>query len=185
MYAMNDFQRQRYNRLNEIAADIVSAHTGLGNEPLLTSFQSQVGYATPKLDVRTAAFKNSKILMVREKLDGGWCLPGGWIDVGDIPSKAAERETWEESGFKVKAARLIGVYDANRFEPLDLYHSFKLVFFADIIGGNPRTSDETSEVSFFAENETPTNLSGTRTTSQNINDAFLALHDQNCPSVFD
>lgn len=184
-YSLNNYQQQRYNRLNEIAAEIISAHTEIETKNLIESFQSQVGYATPKLDVRSAAFKNNKLLMVQERIDGGWCLPGGWVDVGDMPSYAAERETLEESGFKVKAKRLIGVYDSNRIEPLNLYHSYKLVFFAEIIGGKSHTSDETTKVSFFGERELPTKLSGSRTTNQHIKDAFSALKDSTRLAVFD
>ena len=80
-------------------------------------------------------------------------MPGGWADVGDVPSLAAEREVWEEAGFRVKAQRVVGVYDANRFAPLELFHAFKIVFLCDLIDGNATPSNETSEVAFFGPDE--------------------------------
>ena len=185
MFAENDFQRQRYDRLEVIAAEIISEHTHLGHQLLVDSFQAQVGYATPKLDVRSAVFRNGKLLMVRERVADGWCMPGGWVDVGDVPSLAAVRETKEESGFDVQVTRLNGVYDTNRFEPLEVFHSYKLVFLAEIIGGEATTSMETSEVSFFEREEIPENFAGSRTTKHQINDAYAALADPSLPTVFD
>jgi hypothetical protein len=116
-YAVNDYDRQRYARLAEIAAEIIQEHSQQKQADLLALFYQQKGYATPKVDVRGAVFRNGELLMVRERMDGGWTMPGGWADVGNVPSEAAEREVWEEAGFKVKARRIIGVYDANRSGP--------------------------------------------------------------------
>ncbi len=142
-------------RLTEIAAEIISEHTGLAFTPLAQIFQAQIGYATPRVDVRGAVFQDGKLLLVRERQDGGWTMPGGWADVGDVPSEAAEREVWEEAGFRVKARKLVGVYDANRLGPLELFHAFKLVFLCELIEGEARPSSETSEVAFFSQNELP------------------------------
>ena len=184
-YAHNDFERQRHQRLTEIAAEIISAHSNLPYEPLLNLFQAQSGYATPRVDVRGAVFQDGKILLVRERLDGGWTMPGGWADVGDVPSEATEREVWEEAGFRVKASKVIGVYDANRIGPLELFHAFKIVFLCDLIEGEARPSNETSEVGFFEKDAIPTPLSGERTKPRHILDAFAALQNPHCPTVFD
>ena len=148
-YAENEWQRERYRRLLGIAAEIVNSHTDLPVDLVVESFHLQEGYATPKIDVRGAVFDNERILMVKERSDEGWTLPGGWVDVGDTPSGSVEREVFEESGYIVKATRLVGVYDANRVEPLSLYHAFKLIFLCEIIGGEPKVSSETSEVKLF------------------------------------
>ena len=185
MYAENDFQRQRYDRLAVIAAEMISAHTQIDLEALSVSFQAQVGYATPKLDVRSAVFKDDKLLMVRDRVVDGWCMPGGWADVGDVPSQAAERETKEESGFDVQVTRLIGVYDTNRFEPLEVFHAYKLVFLAEITGGEATTSNETSEVSFFGYEQIPDNFAGSRTSIRQIKDAYAVRSDPSLPAVFD
>ncbi len=184
-YAVNDFQLERYRRLTEIAAEILCSQSGLDFDPLFDSFKAQPGYATPKVDVRSAVFRDGKLLLVEERIDGGWTLPGGWADVGDTPAGAAEREVWEEAGFRVKANRLIGVYDANRLQPLEVFHAFKLVFLCDLIDGEARPSNETSKVVFFGQDEIPPVLSGERTLPRHIVDAFQAYRDSQRPAVFD
>jgi ADP-ribose pyrophosphatase YjhB (NUDIX family) len=184
-YAQDDFQRMRCRRLMDIVAMIVSANTGIDLPSLANAFKDQVGYATPKIDVRAAVFKEGKLLMVREKIDGGWTMPGGWADVGDTPAKAAEREVWEEAGFHVKARKLVGVYDANRVNPLEFFHAFKIIFLCDILDGEARPSIETTEVSFFGMDEMPANFSGERTTARHVRDAFAASKNPICDSVFD
>jgi ADP-ribose pyrophosphatase YjhB (NUDIX family) len=153
--------------------------------PLIRAFDAQVGYATPKIDVRAAVFRDQKLLLVRERIDGGWTMPGGWADVGDAPSKAAEREVWEEAGFHVKAGRVIGIYDANRMNPLEVFHAYKIVFRCDILDGECRPSNETSEVDFFGRQEIPQPFSGERTTARHIQDVFAIMNNPALPTVFD
>ncbi len=184
-YAQDEFQKDRCRRLTEIAAEMISENSDLEYLPVAAAFKEQLGYATPKVDVRAAVFDQSKLLLAREVADGGWTMPGGWADVGDVPSKAAEREVWEETGFRVRARKVIGVYDANRLAPLQLFHAFKVVFLCDLIGGEARTSRETSEVGFFGHGEIPHQLSGERTRTRHIEDAFAALQNPSIPTVFD
>ncbi len=184
-YALNEYQRQRYNRLIEIAAEIVDEHTSLGYAQVFKAFSSPIGYATPRVDVRGAVFKDQRLLLVRELSDGGWTMPGGWADVGDIPSQAAEREVLEEAGYKVKATKVVGVYDANRFGSLELFHAYKIVFLCDLISGEASPSEETSEVAFFLKNELPAVLSAERTSRRHIDDAFYCLDDASCQTIFD
>jgi 8-oxo-dGTP pyrophosphatase MutT (NUDIX family) len=152
---------------------------------LAKAYQAQVGYATPKVDVRAAIFRGEKLLMVRERADGGWTMPGGWADVGDTPSRAAEREAMEEAGYRVKARRVIGIYDANRLTPLDVFHAFKVVFHCEIIGGDAHSSSEILEVRFFGQDEIPSSLSAERTPTRIIGDAFRTLKDPDGPALFD
>ncbi len=184
-YAQDDFQRARCHRLMDIVAEIVSQASGIDLPPLAQSFKDQIGYATPKVDVRAAIFRDHKLLLVRERIDGGWTMPGGWADVGDTPSKAAEREAWEEAGFHVHARKVVGVYDANRVNPIEFFHAFKIIFLCDILDGEARTSIETSEVDFFGQDEMPANFSGERTTARHVRDAFNAWRYPDCASVFD
>jgi ADP-ribose pyrophosphatase YjhB (NUDIX family) len=186
-YAENHYQRERYRRLEAIAAEIVAEHTGVDAAALMSIFNAQVGYATPRVDVRGAVFRDAKLLMVREAQDGGWTLPGGWADVGDVPSHAAEREVWEEAGFRVKASRVVGVYDANRVGPLEIFHAFKIIFLCDLIDGEAQPSEETTEVAFFGADEfpLPEPLSGERTRPRHIADVFAARADPARPTVFD
>ena len=184
-YAENEYQRGRYRRLREIAAEIVNEHSNLEFAPLMDLYEAQVGYATPRVDVRGAAFRDGKLLLVREIQDGGWTMPGGWADVGDIPSQAAEREVWEEAGFHVKARKVVGVYDANRINPMELFHAFKLTFLCDLVDGQARPSIETSEVAFFGPDEIPSDLSVERTQPRQIVDAFAAYNNPDRPTCFD
>jgi len=184
-YAENEYQRERYLRLTQIAAEIISEHSHMAYQPLVDLYCLQDGYSTPRVDVRGAVFWDGKILLVRERQDGAWTLPGGWADVGDVPSEAAEREVWEEAGFKVKANKVIGVYDANRIPPLELFHAYKVVFLCDLVGGEAKASNETSEVAFFGPSELPLVYSGERTQPRHIADAFAAYLNPGSPTVFD
>ena len=184
-YAENEYQRERYARLSEIAAEIFTESSTLNIETLSEIFMSQNGYATPRVDVRGAVFRDEKLLFVKEIIDGGWTLPGGWADVGDTPSKAVEREVFEESGFVVRAVRVLGVYDANRFNPLDLFHAFKVVFQCEILHGDAKASSETSKVSFFGEDEIPRQLSEARSPLSMIKTAFKAQKEFNWQTEFD
>ncbi len=184
-YAVNEYDRQRYQRLQVLAGEILNRYTQVPEEQLLRFFSTQTGYATPKVDVRAAVFVDNELLMVRERSDGGWTLPGGWADVGDVPSRAAEREAWEEAGFRVQAQKVIGVYDANRSGPLELFHAYKIVYLCDLLDGRATPSVETSEVAFFAFDAIPEHLSGERTRPRHIQDAFAALNNPTLPTVFD
>lgn len=184
-YAGNEYNLERYQRLSEIAAEIISAYSDLAFQPLVGVFRQQVGYATPRIDVRGAVFQDDKLLLVRERMDGGWTMPGGWADVGDVPSQAAEREVLEESGYRVKAHKVIGVYDANRSGPLELFHAFKIVFLCELLGGEARPSYETTEVAWFARVDIPQQLSGERTKPRHILDAFTTMANPLIPTEFD
>lgn len=184
-FAVNGYQRERYHRLQEIAAEIFAVHSDLSEDDLLVEFTRQVGYTTPRVDVRGAAFRDGKILMVRERVDGGWTLPGGWADVGDTPADSVVREIFEESGFQARPARLVGVYDANRHGPLEVFHAYKIVFLCDLLSGEATPSAETSQVAFFALGELPQTFSGERTHLRHIQDAFRAYTDPCLPAVFD
>lgn len=184
-YAENEYQRERNRRLTEIAAEIIAAHSQLDPAALVQVFTSQTGYATPRVDVRGAVFQDGRLLLVRERADGGWTMPGGWADVGDVPSQAAEREVREEAGYVVRARQLIGVYDANRVSPMELFHAFKVIFLCELLGGEAQSSHETSDVAFFAEDEIPDILSAERIKPRQIADAFQAYRNPGCSAVFD
>ncbi|MDH4137490.1 MAG: NUDIX domain-containing protein, partial [Anaerolineae bacterium] len=172
-------------RLMEIAAEIVQSHTRLPKEPVLKNFLVQPGYATPKVDVRGAVIRNGEILLVQERSDERWCMPGGWADVGELPSEMVVREVWEESGFKVEARKVVGVYDANRSGiPLEFYHAYKIVFLCEIIGGEARPGDETLAVDFFGFDNLPP-LSSERTNERHLLEVFAHLQDRNRPAAFD
>jgi ADP-ribose pyrophosphatase YjhB (NUDIX family) len=185
-FCQNPYDVARYRRLEEIAAEIVAAHTTLPQEAVLESFRVQPGYATPKVDVRAAVLRDGKILLVQERSDGGWTMPGGWADVGEAPSAVAVREVREESGFTVTPGRLIAVHDANRRPNvrLEFYHAYKLVFLCVLAGGEATPSDETSAVDFFDLAHIPP-LSTYRTSRQMIEEAYAHAADASLPTVFD
>jgi len=184
-FANNDYDRGRYKSVLAIAAAIVAAGTGGEPERLEGLLAAEQGYATPKVDVRAAVFREGRILLVKERADGGWTLPGGWADIGDSPSEAVERETREESGFEVHAVKLAAVYDRNRHEhtPL-LFHIWKLFFICELRGGAPAPSIETEAVEFFGEDRLPP-LSIGRVTARQIAHMFEHHRHPERPTTFD
>jgi ADP-ribose pyrophosphatase YjhB (NUDIX family) len=184
-FAVTDYEKNRYKRLTEITAEIVEHHTQLKAEEVTKVLMAQPGYATPKVDVRAVVIKDDKILLVQERTDNLWAMPGGWADVGDIPSEVAIRETKEESGYDVKPIKLIGVYDANRSgRQLELFHAFKIIFLCDFIGGEEKTSDETLNVGFFAFEDLPA-LSLNRTSDKHIKEIISHLKNPQRQAYFD
>jgi hypothetical protein len=110
-YCTNPYDLERYRQLEELSAELMAENSGLDQEACREVLGVEVGYATPKVDVRAVVLQDGKMLMVRESQDGGWTLPGGWVDSGDLPHAAAEREVWEEAGFIVKAVKLLALLD--------------------------------------------------------------------------
>ena len=185
-YAQNSFEETRAQRLIEIAVDMVAHHSELEEGEIMLAFQAQPGYVTPKVDVRAAVFDKDQLLFVREAMDGDWTLPGGWADVGEPPRLAIEREVSEEAGLKVRATRIIGIYDANRIEDaLTLFHAYKILFLCEREAGELGTSVETTDSRFFDLKALPESLSIHRTTPRHINDAIAAYRDSTLPARFD
>ena len=184
-YATDQYDIQRYRRLNELAAEIIAGQADLNAEKVAIQLLLETGYATPKVDVRGVVVRDGKLLLVQERRDMKWTLPGGWADVGDLPSDMVAREVWEESGFLVKARKVLGVYDANRKgEPQVFFHAYKIVFLCEVTGGSARPSDETAAVDFFDFDKIPV-LSGQRTTPRILADIQRHLADPNLPACFD
>jgi ADP-ribose pyrophosphatase YjhB (NUDIX family) len=183
-YSKNEFDLARYRRLQEIAAEMISRQSELTKEAVLGSFTMQIGYATPKIDVRGAVVQDGRILLVQEKIDDRWSMPGGWADLGEVPSEMVIREVREESGFEVRVEKLIAVYDANRIAPMEFYHAYKLIFLCTIVGGEARASIETLGVDFFAPDALPP-LSEFRTNRAMIAEAFAHLADHNRAAYFE
>ena len=179
------YDRARYERIRELAAGVIAAGSGHDGHALLEAFRAETGYATPKVDVRAAAFDLGRILLVREVSDGAWTLPGGWADVNESPSRSAEREVLEESGFEARAVKLAAVYDyRKRNRPQHLDSIYKLFFICKLTGGSARPSIETSEVAFFARHELPP-LSVGRTTTAQIERMFSHAEEAGLPTDFD
>jgi ADP-ribose pyrophosphatase YjhB (NUDIX family) len=172
-FTADGFDHQRYQRLRELAALMMAQGSASEHESILHLLRQEKGYATPKVDVRGAAFVDGRVLMVREISDGKWTLPGGWADVNQSAGECVVREIAEESGFKARASKIAAVYDYQRsgHPPHHIDSIYKMFFICEIIGGEARASDETSEVAFFARNELPP-LSLGRTTAAQIDRMF-------------
>ena len=183
-YSGNQYDIERYKRLQEITAEIIANQSEISSETVLEGFSMQAGYITPKIDVRGAVIRDSKILLIQERADGKWAMPGGWADLGNAPASVAEREVWEESGFRVKAEKVLAVIDANRIQPMEFYHAYKIIFLCELLDGGPRTSYETLAVDFFDPNDLPP-LSSYRTSEDMIREVFAHIKDPNRPTAFD
>ena len=156
-YADSPFDRLRYTRLREITADLTAALADGPPEPIRLAVLGEVGYLTPKLDVRAAVHDDEgRVLMVREVSDGHWTLPGGWADVNEAISDGAVREVREESGYVVEADRLLGVYDRERWgHPPQTPFALKAVVACRLVGGEPTTSHETDAVAWVSRDAVP------------------------------
>src|SRR5215211_2446085 len=183
-YSGNEYDIERYKRLQEITAEMIASQSEMEKESILESFSMQAGYITPKVDVRGAVVQDGKILLIQERADDRWAMPGGWADLGNSPASVAEREVWEESGYRVKAEKVVAVIDANRIEPFEFYHAYKIIFLCTLLDGEPRTSYETLAVDFFDSNQLPP-LSIYRTNEGMIHEVFAHLQNLSRPTAFD
>jgi ADP-ribose pyrophosphatase YjhB (NUDIX family) len=156
-YTDGPYDRERYLAVQQIAAELAAGVTGEEPEELLARFADETGYRTPKVDVRGVVLVDDRLLLVREPESEGWCLPGGWADVGETPSRAVEKEVREEAGLDVRALRLLGVFDRDfRGRVRWPAHVYKLYVLCERLGGAP-TADgvETEEAALFALDALP------------------------------
>ncbi|MCU0523769.1 MAG: NUDIX hydrolase [Elainella sp. Prado103] len=155
-YTEGIYDIDRYQQIQQIASEMIAAHTNIEPTYVLDLFKNEQGYATPKMDVRGAVFQDGQILLVLEREDQKWTLPGGWIDVGEPPSQAVIREVFEESGYETQAVKLAALYDRNCHpHPPMAFHAYKLFFICELMGGEPKTSIETDAVEFFPVDALP------------------------------
>jgi ADP-ribose pyrophosphatase YjhB (NUDIX family) len=182
----NAFEVERYTEIQRIASDMMAEVSEVSFESMLVLFdeQSKDGYATPKVDVRGAVFRDDAVLLVKEHVTGKWTLPGGWVDVGDTPSGAVEREVWEESGYVAKARKVILVADRNLHYPPGRFHIYKLFFLCELTGGEAVLSHETDGVAFYTENDLP-ELDLNRTSRDHLTTCFAHYRNSTLPTEFD
>ncbi len=157
-FTKDRYDRERYLEISDIALEMLA---DIGNVPLtriedLVSHHA-VGYMTPKVDVRAAVLKEDEILLVREKSDGLWTLPGGFADVGLTPAENAEKEVREEAGIDVKASYLYSVRHKAKGEyGPDVRDFYKLFFLCDPVGTQALSPGlETSDVGYFSKDTIP------------------------------
>ncbi|MFC0210905.1 NUDIX hydrolase [Paenibacillus chartarius] len=171
-YSKDMYDLERFQQIRDISMEIMSEYTKTDMNTIQALFANETGYATPKVDVRAVIFKDDRILMVKEKIDGKWALPGGWADIGLSPTEVAVKEAREETGFDVRAVRLLAVHDKKCHpHPPSPYHVYKLFIQCEIVGGEATGGAETSEVRFYDINDLP-ELSIERNTESQIQTIF-------------
>ena len=172
-FSENDFDLDRYQILEEISLRMLSQVTGLPAKTIEVTTPERNGYRTPKVDVRAIIFNDKdEILMVKERVDSRWSLPGGWCDVGYTPTETAEKEAEEEAGIKVKVTRLLAVFDKKCHDhPEDLFYAYKIFLECEAENFEISTGMETLDVGFFGSNELP-ELSTPRNTAGQIHKMF-------------
>jgi ADP-ribose pyrophosphatase YjhB (NUDIX family) len=186
-FATDEFDRQRYQRVNQIAASLLARASDVASETVLAWSEQEFGYATPKVDVRAFILHEDRVLLLREDADEGrWTLPGGWADVNEAPSESVVREVREESGYIVKPIRLLAVLDRERqgHSPAFPYHVYKLFFHCEIVGGEAEKTAESSESAFFGEHELP-ELSVSRVLPGQIHGFFAATRSGKTTTQYD
>ncbi len=184
-YSEGVFDIERYKQLRAIATEIMATYSNVEHSDVLDLFSRELGYATPKVDVRAAIFRDDNILLVKERSDGCWTLPGGWADVGESPSEVVVKEVYEESGYQARAIKLLAVYDRDKQgHPPFPFYVYKLFFHCEIIGGSPSSSIETEEVDFFPKDALP-ELSLGRVTPAQITRLFQHYRNPDLPTDFD
>jgi ADP-ribose pyrophosphatase YjhB (NUDIX family) len=183
-FSQDPYNRGRYAQIRELAASLMAQGADTEIERVRELFRQDQGYATPKVDVRGAAFRDGRVLLVREISDGGWTLPGGWADVNQTAAQCVVREIAEESGFEARALKLAAVLDYRKRHPPRHPDSIYKMFFLCETGGAARPSEETSEVAFFARHALPP-LSLGRTTAAQIERMFQHWETPGLAADFD
>jgi ADP-ribose pyrophosphatase YjhB (NUDIX family) len=185
-FSVNAYDTERYQAIRQIAAEMLAAGSGADVALIADLLARDTGYATPKVDTRGVVFRGDTLLLVRERTDGRWSLPGGWADVGESPAESVTREILDESGFQTRPVKLLALFDRAKHphEPPFAFHVYKLFFLCSITGGDTRTSAETDAVGFFGEKEIP-QLSISRITPGQIQRFFEHHRQPDLPADFD
>jgi ADP-ribose pyrophosphatase YjhB (NUDIX family) len=184
-FTHDEYDRERYTQLQELVASIIASELDIPIRRAKALWDQDDGYATPKVDVRGCVFDGDKVLLVRERSDGKWTFPGGWVDVNDAPSEAVVREIFEESGYLAKAIKLAALVDKNRHpHPPSVHHIYKLFFLCELTGGTATISNETDAVEFFPVNALP-ELSTGRTLASQIARMYEHNLNRDLPTDFD
>lgn len=184
-YTDNVYDIERYERLREIAAEMLSEKSRLSLERVKGLFCKETGYQTPKLDTRAAIFRDEKILLVHEK-NGTWALPGGWCDVLESVASNTIKEVREETGLTAKAVRLIAVQDRNQHNiPAYAYGVCKIFVLCEAVGGEFAANSETTGIAYFGLEKLPEPLAEEKTSREQIEMCFAAYRSNNWETLFD
>jgi len=173
-YSKDVYDKERYDQIISYVRTLIDLKE-IDTTDFIADVLQDVGYATPKIDVRAVVFKDNKLLLAKETEDGLWSIPGGWADIGYSAAENAEKEVLEETGLEVKATRLLALTDRRKHpHPAMFLHVYKAFFWCELIGGELKPSIETSEVGFFGSNELPP-ISTARVTETQIHQFFELL----------
>lgn len=184
-FSKDPYDIERYEELRQISTAIMAEHTTLKIEKIKDLFANDTGYQTPKVDVRGVVFKDNELLLVKEKYDNRWSLPGGFCDIGLSPAENAVKEIKEESGYDVAPVKLLALLDKEKHNhPSSPYHYYLIFIQCEIIGGAPAAGLETSNVQFFTEDNLP-DLSIQRNTEAQIRMFFEFLQNPEKATMFD
>ena len=184
-YTDNVYDIERYERLREIAAEIIEDKSNISLEKVKDLFCNENGYQTPKIDTRAAIFKNEKILLTHEN-NGTWSLPGGWCDVLESVASNTIKEVKEETGLDVETIKIIAVQDRNKHnKPIYAYGVCKIFVLCNVIGGEFIENIETTEIKYFSLDEIPNNLAEEKTNNEQIEMCFKAYKDEKWQTQFD
>ena len=154
-FANNEYDRERYEQIIEIAAEMAGLATGQAPVEIRATWARDVGYVTPRVGVGAAIFDEGRRLLLQKRTDSGlWALPVGWSEVGETPAAGIAREVREETGLIVRPERLIGVYDC-RPGPWLLHHLYNLVFWCSVQGGALVPTAEAPISDYFARDGLP------------------------------
>lgn len=184
-YSNNEYDIYRYEQIKQIVHEMYSEVTDLPLEKIDTFFLPDRGYATPKVDLRAGIFKDGKILMVKERSNGLWSLPGGWADVLESPKAGIIREVKEESGYDICSPQLVAIVDRSLHDYIPIYphHIYKFFFVSRIVSGEPTINIEIEDIHFFSEHKSPP-LCNARVLKKDITRLFYAYHNINNVEVY-
>ena len=183
-YGKDIYDKERYERIREISAEILSYKSDIPVDKVKELFCNEIGYQTPKLDTRAAIFEDDKILLVREN-NGTWSLPGGWVDVNVSVKENTIKEVKEESGLDVTADKIIAVQDRAKHNlPLYPYGVCKIFVLCSVIGGEFQENIETTEFRYFSKDELP-NLATEKNNEEQIKMCFKAYYNKDWTTLFD
>lgn len=184
-YGENEYDRERYQELRLIAAEMIASESDVSIDKVQKIFCNETGYQTPKVDTRAAVFKDGKILLVHEK-NGTWSLPGGWCDVNQSVASNAVKETKEEAGINVYAEKIIAVQDWRKHNVCNLpYGIVKVFVLCKAIDGEFAENIETIGIRYFGRDELPDNLADEKTTAEQIFMCFDANDTVEWKTQFD
>lgn len=172
-YNENSYDRERYTEIQEISLQILSRLTETPVKKISAIITDKNGYKTPKTDVRAVVFnEKDEILLIQEKADNCWAMPGGWADVGYSPAEVAVKECFEEAGLKVETVKLLAVLDKQKQKmPPAFEYVYKIFLLCRKLNDNISVGTETSDVGWFDENNLPP-LSTPRNTKEQIKMMF-------------